>query len=273
MPCKAHDYCYDLTRVGLHRTVGTGNCDRTFRELLSAHCDNRADVWTLQCHSVAMRPKIGTQLAGVSPEPGRVRVRNVSTGKCLALSVPWSSTSAPPGAVPGRVPVVQKSCAAGDFDQQFYVVQAGAAGSGNYIMKPVSSSVGDAGLGAGNVCLATSSGTPDYDGSFRMFLEQATDCSTSRACSYWWRTRGSACYYKVTRYGTLARSSSGVYSCSPAGSPFTCRYTRNWVRSTTDEFFVSDIQARSGRGLVSPLMSTRYALYLIIVGRRIPGGM
>ncbi len=264
VPCKAHDYCYDLTRVGLHRTVGTGNCDRTFRELLSAHCYNRADVWILQCHSVAMRPKIGTQLAGVSPEPGRVRIRNVSTGKCLALSVPWSR---PPRwssrwSSAGRVPVVQKSCAAGDVDQQFYVVQAGDAGSGNYVIKPVSSSVADAGLGAGNTCLTTSVGrdrpSRGIAWSLTLVLERESDCSTSRECPLGYpypfilSSPGlpsvAYCEYKVMRYGSLNQEGT---SCSPSGRPPSCVYSESFVIPATDELFVSDVQAPVQAALVS----------------------
>ena len=57
--------------------------------------------------------------------------------------------------------MVQKSCAAGDVDQQFYVVQTGTASYGNCIIEPVSFSKAGAGLGAGNACLTSSVGGGD----------------------------------------------------------------------------------------------------------------
>ncbi len=251
VPCKAHDYCYDLTRAGLHRTVGTGNCDRTFSTLQSAHCSNRNDMWVDRCHETALGTDWGVRLAGVSPGPGRVLVRNVSTGKCLALSVPWSRP--PRWSSAGRVPVVQKSCAAGDADQQFYVVQAGDAGSGNYVIKPVSSSVADAGLGAGNACLTASVGrdTPSRGRAWSLVLvlERASDCSTSRECPVgdlylitWPPGVPSVnyCEYTVRHYGSLNQEGT---SCSPRGRPPFCGYSESFDIPATDELFVSDVQA------------------------------
>ena len=139
--------------------------------------------------------------------------------------------------------MVQKSCAASDVDQQFYVVQAGTAYSGYYVIKPVSSSKADAGLGAGNACLTTSvkegvapyyalrypapGRLPDY-ARWVLSLERAADCSTSRECP----EGGWSPYDGAEGW--------------QGGDVLVCEFGADYAIPATDELLISDIQVPPG---------------------------
>jgi hypothetical protein len=49
VPCKAHDYCYDLRKAGFSGTVTDGDCDSTFYDLMGADCNNRSGILGALC--------------------------------------------------------------------------------------------------------------------------------------------------------------------------------------------------------------------------------
>jgi len=59
VPCKAHDYCYDLRKAGLRKaglsgTVTDANCDATFYKLMLADCNDRNVVARGLCNGTAL---------------------------------------------------------------------------------------------------------------------------------------------------------------------------------------------------------------------------
>lgn len=92
IPCRAHDYCYDLRRVGFTGTVTDRDCDDRFQELMTAHCDNRLKskrICRLTRNSFHLAVTIPMVTAGDHeddpPAPGKVEIRNTGTDKCAAV--------------------------------------------------------------------------------------------------------------------------------------------------------------------------------------------
>ncbi len=250
VPCKAHDYCYDLARAGLHRKTGTGRCDTDFWVLMRSHCINRDDGYTRSClNVVANLLDLGTRAVGVSPEPGRVRIRNVYTGKCLTL------TSTSPSFFSNLKYVVQKRCDRNNVLQHFYVVQSSDSVEGRYIIKAASASSADAGLGAGNSCLSsvvdrlppTVSRRRSPALGLTLALVIAADCSTLRDCPLGWRTKRSFRYFEGYHCersewldGALIRTMDGLTYCVPAGRPPHCSYRSSQYFSRSDAMLVDN---------------------------------
>ncbi len=245
VPCKAHDYCYDLARAGLHRTTGTGRCDTVFRSLLISSCNNRflgSSVEKGACTVEALFLTGAVQDVGVSPEPGRVRIRNVYTGKCLTM------TSKSPTLFANSKYVVQKRCDRNNVLQHFYVVQSSESVEGPYMIKAASASSADGGLGAGNSCLSSVDDRPVPSSLMRpMFrpalglgqvLVIAADCSTRRDCRPGLFIGWTTCERSVYQRGTLTRSPGGLINCVPRGTPPNCGYSVVQYISRSDAVFV-----------------------------------
>lgn len=82
VPCRAHDFCYDLRRAGFSGTVTDFDCDDAFRLLMEAHCNDRP--FADDCRYVRDVYHAGVRLFFVtaSSDPEPVQIMNRATGKC-----------------------------------------------------------------------------------------------------------------------------------------------------------------------------------------------
>lgn len=86
VPCKAHDYCYDLIRAGFNGTVTKGDCDNNMRNLMEADCEDRSYVPRQACRAqkeIAYRFVV--ELGGIGPSPSPVAIRSVLNNKCADI--------------------------------------------------------------------------------------------------------------------------------------------------------------------------------------------
>jgi hypothetical protein len=83
VPCKAHDYCYDLRKAGFSGTVSDSDCDGWFFWLMEAHCNDR--VLADQCRSVRDSYFAAVSAPGVvtNPDPAAVPISNFNSAQCL----------------------------------------------------------------------------------------------------------------------------------------------------------------------------------------------
>jgi hypothetical protein len=95
VPCKAHDYCYDLRVAGFSGTVTDNDCDVAFYWIMEAHCNNR--VLSGDCRIVRDTYYLVVAAPGVvaDPNPGLVSIRNFATNKCLDVEGPSSANGTP----------------------------------------------------------------------------------------------------------------------------------------------------------------------------------
>jgi Ricin-type beta-trefoil lectin domain-like len=110
LPCKAHDYCYDLRKAGFSGTVTDSDCDGAFYWLMEAHCNNR--VLANDCRLIRNTYYNGVTLPGVvtDPDPAGVSIKAVHSGKCADVS----------GAGLGSaVPIIQYDCVGGAPEQKY----------------------------------------------------------------------------------------------------------------------------------------------------------
>lgn len=85
LPCKAHDYCYDLRKAGFSGTVSDNACDDWFDDLMEAHCNNR--VFKGLCRDARDLYAAAVRAPGVvtDPDPAQLSVKAVHSNKCLAI--------------------------------------------------------------------------------------------------------------------------------------------------------------------------------------------
>ena len=109
LPCKAHDYCYDLRKAGFSGTVSDGDCDSWFYGLMEAHCNNR--VLAADCRLVRDTFYQFVAAPGVvtDPDPAAVSVKAVHSGKCADVTA---------SSLNDGVPIVQYTCT-GTANQKF----------------------------------------------------------------------------------------------------------------------------------------------------------
>ncbi len=86
VPCRAHDYCYDLRRAGFSATVSDEGCDIAFGKLMDAHCTHRGPLLILGCAeaSAIYQAVVSTpEFVVADPEPFYARIQNSATFYCL----------------------------------------------------------------------------------------------------------------------------------------------------------------------------------------------
>lgn len=81
VPCKAHDYCYDLRKAGFSGTVTDENCDEWFFWIMEAHCNDR--VLAGQCRSVRDNYYAAVIPAVTDPDPAGVEFQASHSAQCL----------------------------------------------------------------------------------------------------------------------------------------------------------------------------------------------
>lgn len=101
LPCKAHDYCYDLRKAGFSGTVTDSDCDSAFYWLMEAHCNDR--VFSGDCRLVrdSFYSAVSLPWVVTNPDPAPVAIRPLHSGKCA--DIPGSSISI-------LVPITQFTC-------------------------------------------------------------------------------------------------------------------------------------------------------------------
>ncbi len=83
VPCKAHDHCFDLIRAGLSGTVTDDDCHNRMNDLMRADCNSRKLGVGIACRGVgSLVYNTVRVLSKVDPDPGLVRLENISTGMC-----------------------------------------------------------------------------------------------------------------------------------------------------------------------------------------------
>jgi hypothetical protein len=83
VPCKAHDYCYDLRKAGFSGTVTDSSCDSTFNSLMSANCNDRNIVSRTFCYAQADIISAAVGPAVTNPDPAEVSLKVKHSLKCL----------------------------------------------------------------------------------------------------------------------------------------------------------------------------------------------
>ncbi len=128
IPCKAHDYCYDLRKASFSGTVTDRDCDNVFYRLMDAHCKHRASMHRGFCNTV----KIGAYRAVMepvvvtNPNPGLVRFVNVASKRCLDVEGPSLAL---------RTPLQIWSCK--NVSQQKYKIWPSPSSPGYFQVKPL----------------------------------------------------------------------------------------------------------------------------------------
>lgn len=94
VPCKAHDYCYDLRKAGFSGTVSDSACDSAFYDIMEAHCNNR--VFSGDCRIARDIAYVAVSAPPVvtNANPGVVFAVNMQSGKCMDIEGPSTGTGA-----------------------------------------------------------------------------------------------------------------------------------------------------------------------------------
>ncbi len=85
VPCKAHDYCYDLRRAGFTGTVTDEACDEWLYSFMEAHCNDRGTQFgkaDCRVHRDGVYLVVRFPTVVSHAEPGLVTIRNYQTDKC-----------------------------------------------------------------------------------------------------------------------------------------------------------------------------------------------
>ena len=102
VPCKAHDYCWDLVRFTVAPGLSEDDCDRMFLYLMYSDCADREDMndcrWFAElwegsvslADNVNIVSNLETQIA-----PGVVVIQNVETDMCVDVEDSSEEDSAP----------------------------------------------------------------------------------------------------------------------------------------------------------------------------------
>ena len=86
VPCKAHDYCYDLIRAGFGGTLTKADCDTAFRNLMDAHCDAQYLWLRISCAATAgIYYAFVIALGTVSLQVGTVSIASGLSGQCATV--------------------------------------------------------------------------------------------------------------------------------------------------------------------------------------------
>ncbi len=109
VPCKAHDYCYDLRKAGFSGTVTDYDCDVLLFYLAEAHCNDRFFLEDCRKFRDALYFAVTREAVVTEPDPVAVQVWGPISGLCI--DVYQASTTA-------GTPVVQHHCHGG-FNQRF----------------------------------------------------------------------------------------------------------------------------------------------------------
>jgi len=102
VPCRAHDFCYDLIRAGFGASVSKSACDDRFFDLMIYHCNDQFPFFIQACFETAVA-YYGAVVAfgSASPSPGYLTIRNINSLKCA--DIPGSSAA-------NGAPLTQWSC-------------------------------------------------------------------------------------------------------------------------------------------------------------------
>lgn len=84
LPCKAHDYCYDLRRAGFSATVSDGACDYAFFLLMDAHCDDR--FFSAYCLETAAAYYAVVLPYDVDVAPAEIKLVAYHSGQCANVA-------------------------------------------------------------------------------------------------------------------------------------------------------------------------------------------
>ncbi len=96
VPCRAHDYCYDLIRIGLSGTVSKSSCDSIFHDFMRADCNDRNIVSKASCYGLANSVYLLVVDYGVvNVNPGIATIRNKNNGRCAEVEQGSAANSAP----------------------------------------------------------------------------------------------------------------------------------------------------------------------------------
>lgn len=101
VPCKSHDFCYDLRKASFSGTVSDSACDSAFYDVMEAHCNDR--ILAADCRLVrdAYYLAVRAPFVVTNPSPGVVYITNGRTGKCMDIEGPSTA----------NVPIQQWDCA------------------------------------------------------------------------------------------------------------------------------------------------------------------
>jgi hypothetical protein len=83
VPCKAHDYCYDLRKAGY--PVSDSDCDQTFLALMAAHCDDRVLEPACLGTAAAYFEAVRQWWVITYGDPARVYIDSANSRKCLEI--------------------------------------------------------------------------------------------------------------------------------------------------------------------------------------------
>jgi hypothetical protein len=119
VPCKAHDYCYDLRKAGFSGTVSDSDCDAVFWYLMEAHCNNR--VFAGDCRLVRDTYYNAVSAPGVvtGPDPAAVSIKAMHSSKCADVTGASQSDN---------TAIVQYACHGGSNQKFKFIPVPGAPG-------------------------------------------------------------------------------------------------------------------------------------------------
>ena len=84
VPCKAHDYCYDLRKAGFSGTDPDAGCDDQFYWLMWADCEDQ--VFYTLCMNSAAAIYLAVQPAVTNADPAAIVLRPTHTsGRCAGV--------------------------------------------------------------------------------------------------------------------------------------------------------------------------------------------
>ena len=128
IPCKAHDYCYDLRKASFSGTVSDKDCDDAFNQLMKANCNDRSFINRQLCNATRATVYRAVRLGPVvtDPNPGVVVISNIASRKCVDVEGPSLAT---------RTPLQQWKCK--NINNQRFRIWPSAGASGYFEVRPV----------------------------------------------------------------------------------------------------------------------------------------
>ena len=131
LPCRAHDYCYDLRRAAFSGTVTDQDCDDAFAAMLTTECNSQPNPQSVAlCKSAATLATLAVNVPWVvtNQNPGIVEIRNANTGQCADIEGPSTNNNAP----------IQQWGCVGVTNQRFKIWEAPGA-PGYFQIQPIHS--------------------------------------------------------------------------------------------------------------------------------------
>jgi Ricin-type beta-trefoil lectin domain/Prokaryotic phospholipase A2 len=125
VPCKAHDYCYDMRKAGFSGIVGDTDCDNAFYWLMEAHCNNRVLSGDCRITRDAYFYAVTRSWVVTNADPAPVSFKAVHSNKCADVSGSGNTEN---------VPIIQFSCT-GNSNQKFKVFPSFLS-AGRYEIRP-----------------------------------------------------------------------------------------------------------------------------------------